>query len=758
MTPRHSRPVPQTDTPDDHLDTLVEDNAESASSPESAAEVARAAGPHPAGPGMDDAPSSGDRDDAYRLDVNGITDLLAGRWKERRMHAREIAGDPQFAKPMNMLKEEHRELTLQRLKKLAEIGWAKPMLPVELGGEGSPGGNIALYEELVVSDPSLQIKAGVQFGLFASAILNLGTEEHHAAWLDDAVNVKLPGVYAMTEIGHGSDVSAVGTTATYDEATEEWVIHTPFEAAKKEFLGNAALHGKAAVVFAQLITKGVNHGVHCFFVPIRDDDGEHMPGVSSEDDGEKNGLNGIDNGRLAFDHVRIPRTNLLNRYGDVAADGTYSSEIDSPGRRFFTMLTTLVQGRVSLDGAAVRCSELALAIALLYANERRQFADSSGTGEVKLLDYQVHQRRLFPLLARTYAHAFAHEELLEAFHDVFSGEADTQDNREDLETMAAALKPASTWLALETLQECREACGGAGYMAKNRLGPLHADMDVFATFEGDNHVLLQLVGKRLLGDYAKSLRGMDAADVGKFIAGRADVWTSRYTPWRRLLQSVADLGSVKRSAVSLRDEDLQVDLFSQRARVCVEELGLELRQISSMDRADAAALVNANQVELIEAARAHVDLILLTAFNKAIKTIGDKPSVAIMRRVRDLFALTTIEKNLAWYIMHGYISLGRARTLPDYINRLLEKLRPHILDLVAAFDVRPEHMRAEIATGIEAKRQEEANQYYRKQRASSEAPINEKVLRAQEAAARKEAERAAAKAQAKGGKPEKVKA
>src|SRR5690606_6902820 len=205
-------------------------------------------------------------------------------------------------------------------------------------------------------------------------------------------------------------------------------------------------------------------------------------GVSSEDDGLKGGLNGIDNGRLAFDHVRVPRRDLLDRYGSVAPDGTYSSPIASPGRRFFTMLGTLVQGRVSLDGAAANASKIALAIAVTYANQRRQFAGGTGD-EVVLLDYGQHQRRLLPLLADAYATSFAHEELLAAFDEVFSGRGDTAEQREDLETLAAALKPTSSWNALRTLQECREACGGAGYMAENRLTGLHADLDVYATFE-----------------------------------------------------------------------------------------------------------------------------------------------------------------------------------------------------------------------------------------------------------------------------------
>ncbi|WP_082418255.1 acyl-CoA dehydrogenase family protein [Flaviflexus massiliensis] len=692
-----------------------------------AANAANATGPIAADGGGEPTESHLYVADESGIDVPALTRVLDGRWADMRAWGREIGGDPAFARPLDISMADHRELTLDRLKELAKRNWSAQMLPEHLGGTNNPGGNIAAFEELVAADPSLQIKAGVQFGLFASAILHLGTAEHHRRWLGDTMSVDLPGAFAMTEIGHGSDVSAVGTTATYDEETEEFVIHTPFRAATKEFLGNAALHGEAAVVFAQLITKGVNHGVHCFFVPIRKD-GELLPGISSEDDGEKGGLNGIDNGRLAFNKVRIPRTNLLNRYGDVAADGTYSSDIASPGRRFFTMLTTLVQGRVSLAGAGVTAAELALGIAITYGTQRRQFADFTAINEVVLLDYQLHQKRLFPLLARTYASAFAQEDLLGAFHEVFSGEGDTEENRIDLETMAAALKPSATWLALDTIQACREACGGAGYMAENRLVGLHQDIDVYTTFEGDNHVLLQLVGKRLLGEYAKSMKSMDTGDVTKFIASRAETISARHTPWRRLLQSASDLGSVRRTAASLRDPALQVELISARAETLVEELSLALRQANSMSKQDATALVNSHQAELIDTAKAHVDLILLTAFNNGLTKVEDDETRAVLVRLRDLFALTTIEKNLAWYLMNGQLSLGRARTLNDYIARLLTKIRPHALDLVAAFGYNQDHWRAPISSGIERIRQEEAAEYYRHLRASNDGPIDEKIL------------------------------
>ena len=667
-----------------------------------------------------------------RLQVEAVSPALLGRWAEVRRTARERAARPEMHRPIDASVAEHRDRVFEQLRILADEQVALPMLPESLGGPNDNGANVASFEELVVADPSLQIKSGVQWGLFTSAILQLGTEEHHRAWIPGAMSLEIPGAFAMTEIGHGSDVQSLATTATYDEAAQEWVIHTPFRAAWKDFLGNAAVHARAATVFARLVTKGVDHGVHCFYVPVRDAEGNLLPGVSSEDDGEKGGLNGIDNGRLAFDHVRVPRTNLLNRYGDVAEDGTYSSPIDSPGRRFFTMIGTLVQGRVSLDGASNRASQLALTIALTYASQRRQFSAADPTRETVLLDYQAHLHRLLPKLAATYAGAFAHEQLLQAFDDVFSGRGDTPEAREDLETLAAALKPTSTRLALDTIQECREACGGAGFMAENQLVGLHQDLDVYATFEGDNTILLQLVAKRLLADYTSELRTVDRAGIGRFIAQRAETLARRHTPWTELAQGLGDRGNARRAFDSMRQADFQEELLADRARVRVEEVALALRPAAKMSPEDAAALVNKHQVEMLDAARAHADLLRWRAFTAGIEAIDDAGSRAVLTDVRDLFGLTVIEEDLAWFLLAGLISAQRGRQISSDVKRLLWRLRPHVLDLVAAFDVRPGHVRAPIALGGERERQDEAAAHFRAQRASADAPVSEKVLRDQE--------------------------
>ncbi|PPH05707.1 acyl-CoA dehydrogenase [Rathayibacter sp. AY1F6] len=662
-----------------------------------------------------------DEDGAPAVDVAALGETLLGAWREQRLASRALTARPELHRTDGLPMKEHRLRVSEQMRVLAAEGGVHRAFPVDLGGEADHGGNIAGFEELVTADPSLQIKSGVQWGLFGAAVLHLGTRPHHEKWLPGIMSLEIPGAFAMTETGHGSDVASIATTATYEDG--EFVLRTPFRAAWKDYLGNAAVDGRAAVVFAQLVTRGVNHGVHAFFVPIRDEQGAFLPGVGGEDDGLKGGLNGIDNGRLHFDGVRVPRENLLNRYGDVAADGTYSSPIASPGRRFFTMLGTLVQGRVSLDGASVAAAKIALTVAVTYGDQRRQFT-GGGEREEVLLDYQRHQRRLLPRLATTYAAAFAHEKLLTAFDEVFSGANDTEQSRQDLETLVAGLKALSTWHALDTLQEAREACGGAGFLAENRLTQLRADLDVYATFEGDNTVLLQLVAKRLLTDVGRRFKGAQPAELARYAASQVAGATVDNSGLRRLAQVVADRGSTARSVGQLRED--QRELLTGRVESMVAGIASRLRPASKLPSDEAARLFNAHQSELIEAARAHAELLQWEAFTEALAGVEDAGTRTVLTWLRDLFGLGLIEKHLDWYLIHGRLSSQRAVAVTSYIDRLLARIRPHAADLVASFGYGPEHVRAAIATGAEAERQEEAHAWYEAARASGTLPTPEK--------------------------------
>ena len=143
--------------------------------------------------------------------------------------------------------EEHREQVLAWTKELASEGDTGIGFPVEYGGGGDIGASVAAFETLAFGDLSVLVKVGVQFGLFGGAILQLGTKAHHDAYLKDLITGRVMGCFAMTETGHGSNVQALGTVATYDAEAGEFVINTTRPDANKDYIGNAAAHAELAV-------------------------------------------------------------------------------------------------------------------------------------------------------------------------------------------------------------------------------------------------------------------------------------------------------------------------------------------------------------------------------------------------------------------------------------------------------------------------------------------------------------------------------
>jgi acyl-CoA oxidase len=634
-------------------------------------------------------------------DAGIIQQVLDGRWAEVRARSRELAKDPRFAVEYGEGTETQRARVLERMRALAEEGYSRLGFPTQYGGGNDLGGSITGFEMLAMGDLSLLVKAGVQWGLFGGAILHLGTERHHAAYLRDTINLDLLGCFAMTETGHGSDVASLRTTATFDPATDEFVIRTPDASARKEYIGNAARDGRVAAVFAQLVTRGESQGVHAFVVPIRDADGNPMPGIRIEDCGLKAGLNGVDNGRLYFDDVRIPRDNLLNRYGDVDADGSYTTPIENKTKRFFTMLGTLVQGRISVAGGAGSATKVALSIAVRYGDVRRQFAGPDGT-EIRVLDYLAHQRKLLPALAKSYALHFAQLELVAGLHEttpdldaVLPAHPEEHPDRRELEARAAGIKAIATWHATSTIQACREACGGAGYLAGNRLPGLKADTDVFTTFEGDNTVLLQLVAKELLTGYRDHFGELDMMGTALFVADQAVETVVERVGGRRLLQRLRDVSPTAGEDGGIFDHDWQAEIFAWREKHLLETLARRLRKAADAD--DPFTVFNAAQDHLLAAARAHVDNVMLAAFVHGIDELPEGPERELLVSLCDLFALSTIEAERAWIQEHGRLTAQRSKSIIAAVNQLCTSLRPHARTLVDAFGIPDSALAAPIA-------------------------------------------------------------
>src|SRR2546429_4443898 len=372
------------------------------------------------------------------VEIGELRSLLDGRWGGIRDEVRaQIEASPLLRPAHGLPVEEHRARVMDQARMGSQTRSARLFFPREYGGEGDMGAALTAFQTIALVDLSLLVKIGVQYGLFGGVIRRLGTKRHHERYLRAAMTMELPGCFAMTETGHGSDVQSIRTIATYEPEHQEFVIHTPDDDARKDYIGNVARDGRMAAVFAQLITGGQGRGVHVFLVPIRDERGRPCVGVRIEDCGLKGGLNGVDNGRLWFDQVRVPRDALLDRFGTVARDGAYSSPIANATRRFFTMLGTLVSGRVSVAGAGLSASKLAMTIAVRYGLTRRQFRAAGSGQEVIILDYLQHQRRLLPAPALTYPLHFAHEAPVESLHRAAAGDSPAEPGQRQRESPAA---------------------------------------------------------------------------------------------------------------------------------------------------------------------------------------------------------------------------------------------------------------------------------------------------------------------------------
>ena len=602
---------------------------------------------------------------------------LDGEFVETRNFVKQIITQPEFQHFAGTDPHEYRKQVLSWLHKLSEAGVGRLFLPVELGGESNLRKLMAVLEIISFHDGSLLIKLGVQFGLFGGSVQQLGTEYHHKKYLPRVASCELLGGFAMTEIGHGSNVQALETTAVYDFEHREFIINSPSFSSGKTFIGNAAIDGQVMVVFAQLYVGAANLGVHAFVVPIRDKGGRPLPGVTIEDNGLKLGLNGVDNGRIWFNNTRIPKTELLSRFAEITDDGQYRSKIKSNNHRFFTMIGTLVNGRITMALAGNNMAKSAITIATRYAARRRQFG--GGVQETLLLDYPATQRRLMPSLANVYALDFAVKRLAQI------REKSPLTSARPIETLAAGIKAFSTWNAVQVIQVCRESCGGEGYMFANRFAALKADADIFTTFEGDNTVLMQLVAKNLLGGLKDQLKEMHPGRIARFFLDQR---------LRALKRRFAGLAA---ESVSLLTPERQLSYLRFRESTLLLRCGEKFRQLTGQKAMEAYAAFSQLQPELLELAEAYAERQVLESFLNAVVALSDPTLQRPLQKLLDLFGLYHLEKHKAWFLENGFMSSRRSKAITNRVTELCGDVRRDAVALVDAFGIPDQCLSAPIA-------------------------------------------------------------
>lgn len=546
-----------------------------------------------------------------------------------------------------------RELTLKRLQKFV----AQKFFSVRDYMQ-DPRRFMASLETLCLSDYSLGIKAGVHFTLCGGTICKLGTKKHHDKYLPGLDDLSLPGCFGMTELGHGSNVMGIETTAVYDPQRREFILHTPSNEASKYWIGGSGQHGKVCTVFAQLTINNKWEGPHVFVVRIRDDEGQVMPGVRIRDHGPKMGLNGVDNGQIWFDHVRVSRDAMLDAFASVDDSGTYHSRIPSVAQRFGTMVGGLTTGRMLIGQGAIDACKVGLTIALRYSAQRPQFGDKI------ILDYVTHQRRLLPGLATTYALHLTMGRLKDI--------CDRKDPRDAkyIHVLSSGLKAAATWHRVEILQNARECCGGMGFLAANKIGPMKTDMDVDVTFEGDNTVMMQQVARAVLEDKS---------------------WTS---------------GPITRGPVFLSSPptlDQLLALLTSKQKVMASQLSGDMeaavrRAGGSTTAAQAAFEENLDRV--VALGWSDIDRNSLEIFTSVISS-ADSDIRQPLEVLARLYGCWRVERSLDWYLTNDLLVKEDAANLRTSINNICKALvsnggRP-ALQLCEAFGIADHILQAPIA-------------------------------------------------------------
>ncbi|XP_056147795.1 acyl-coenzyme A oxidase-like protein isoform X2 [Lampris incognitus] len=540
--------------------------------------------------------------------------------------------------------------------------------------------SLGLTEVICSADMTTGVKLGVICGLYGGAVINLGNPEQKDKWYLPVSDLEFTGMFAMTERGHGSNVRGILTEAQYDPSTEEFIINTPCVDAQKMYIGNC-MKGNHASVFAQLTVNGETQGPHCFIVPIRDRHGVMHPGVTAIDMRHKEGLHGVDNGILIFDNVRIPRENLLSRFGSVSADGVYSSPIQNKSHRFNAMLAALTPTRLALTVQAMAGMKLGLIIAVRYSHSRRQFGPKD-KDEVKIIEHQTQYLRLMPHLAAALALTFTTRFAAAMMDDVLCG-GESLDNNRSLQALMAGLKAYSTWQNIHCLQECRECTGGMGFMMENRIPGLKCDSDVFVTFEGDNMVMLQVVVRELMTQYTRKL---GSGFVGGFIRN----WTN----------SISD--SLRTSFLSFstgRVGDLSCLLKALTFRERVLQRSLAARLYTKVKKNNCLFFDAWNSClhHITSLALAHIHRVTLEQFALAVEQCPVEEDRTLLTKFCLLHGTNLVYQERGWYLEHHYLTPRTSRLIRNQLLELCRLVKDEALKVVSDFKVPPFCIKAPIA-------------------------------------------------------------
>ncbi|KAK0524752.1 hypothetical protein OC842_005731 [Tilletia horrida] len=496
--------------------------------------------------------------------------------------------------------------------------------------------------------------------MFITTLEKMATDEQRKLYLEPAYANQITGCYAQTELGHGSNVQGLETTATWIEQDKEFEIHSPSLTASKWWIGGLGRSADHAILMAQLIVNGKRKGPHPFIIQIRDvQTREILPGRLIGDIGPKAGYGGVDNGFMLFDHVRVPHVAMLAKLARLDPDSGLYHPPANPALNYGTLSWV----RANIVQQASKVHMRAVTVAIRYCSIRRQFQDrdhplfeNGKPLETPVLDYTSVQIRVFPLIARAFAFHYTAKYMFELYHrNQINMDKGDLSLLADMHATSSGLKSYTSIASAQSIEDCRRACGGHGFSLAAGLPTQYANYLPTARY------------------LFKTMRALKAGNAPK-----EDTVTTDYM--RRYLRARQERASIKYTG-DLLDPLFFGRAFGHRAAYLTERaLALRDEQKRSW---------NELLVDLFNMSKAHSEYVIVRQFAFAILSDDDlnrRPAIrSVMQQIFLLYACHTMVEEGADFFASGFIDSEQFALLRATVQKTMAELRPNAVALVDAF-------------------------------------------------------------------------
>jgi acyl-CoA oxidase len=535
--------------------------------------------------------------------------------------------------------------------------------------------DIAIMTEISVGYGSLNNSHSI----FMLTVVGQGSPEQQRYWVPKIMNFEITGTYAQTELGHGSNVRGLSTTADYDIKTDEFILNTPTLCAMKWWPGCLGKVGTHAVVYAQLKLDGKEQGLNVFMMQIRDENHLPLPGITLGDLGNKIGDNANDTGFMTLDNVRIPRTHILSKYHTVTREGKYVTVLKAdPQVHYTTMMST--RAMMANTAGARLCQSAVMAIRYSCVRQQGFTSNKAGvsykTPEFQIVDYKIQQYRLFKQLALAYALKFNGTWMLEQLSIIEGGEwgqIKTTVGLKELAAASAGMKSLCSMIAINGIEDLRKCCGGNGYLLNSGIAGLGNDYLWQITAEGDV-IILGLMTARFLH------QSIDAAIAGKKNSGNVE-YLNVLNNKNFSIKSQTPLPA--RDSAEYFNISYLETLFKYRSLERCHSFNSAVNKLIKDKKMKFQDAFNALNIEGLRATYAHCYYLILQNFISNIKACKSEKIVAALTRVCALFVCT----NLLDDNWGDLLEVGQFRMIRTAVARLMEQIRPDCIALTDAFDI-----------------------------------------------------------------------